>query len=130
MRTVGLNRLMGTMGVLLPLYGENTRNKNIAEEIKSLDKAMFYRYTGNPDSLNTIKLINENAEAIMNGPTLANIPVLVISSDNGDEWKNVQLQLVSWSENSEQVTIKDSEHYIYWSNLDRVVEEIEAFLKK
>lgn len=129
-RTIGMNRLLGELGVFLPLYGENIRNYNISEEVTNLDKSMFYQFAGNPTSLDTIKFINENAANVLEVPSLGEIPILVLSSDSGDEWNDVQIQLASWSENSEQVTVKNSDHYIYWSNYDEVADYIELFVEK
>lgn len=128
-RTIGLNRLLGELGFLLPLYGENVRNSLLSEKVKDLDEAMYYRFAGNSASLGTIKLINENAEKILNGSLLGETPILVLSSDNGDEWDSVQLQLASWSESSKQVKLKDSEHYLYWSNSDEALYYIGEFVE-
>ncbi len=130
LRTIGFLRFMGELGCFLPAYGENSRNKNLPESVKDIDKAMFYRFTGNADTINTIDLINENATTVLKGPLLGQVPILVLSSDSGDEWKKVQSQLVSWSENSEQVMIKKSQHYLYWSNYDQVSECIASFVEK
>ncbi|MEA4895436.1 MAG: alpha/beta hydrolase [Oscillospiraceae bacterium] len=128
-RTVGINRLLGELGHLLPIYGENIRNQQLPDNLKSLDKAMYYHFTGNSSSLNTIKLINENASKVLAGPSLGQIPILVLSSDSGNEWNDVQKQLASWSENSKQITVNDSEHYLYWSNYDEVENYIDEFIK-
>lgn len=128
-RTVGINRLLGEWGIFFPLYGENIRYQNLPSEVKKLDKSMYYQFAGNPASLDTIKLINENATNVLMGSSLGETPVLVLSSDSGDEWNNVQLQLATWSENSKQAMIDDSEHYIYWSNFDEVADYIETFIK-
>lgn len=130
LRTIGLNRLMGELGRFLPVYGENSRNKNLPEIVKDIDKAMFYRFAGNADSINTINLINENATTVLKGPLLGDVPILVLSSDGGDDWNKVQIQLASWSENSEQVMLKKSEHYLYWSNYEQVSDCIESFIEK
>lgn len=129
-RITGLNRFLGEMGILLPLYGENSRNQTIAEQIRNLDKSMFYQFLGNPASLKSIELINENAQSIMQGPSLGDTPILILSSDSGREWDDVQAQLASWSKNSEQVMIEESKHYLYWSNYRQVSECIETFVKK
>lgn len=129
-RTIGLNRLMGELGCFLPVYGENSRNKNLPEIVKDIDKEMFYRFAGNADSINTINLINENATTVLKGPLLGDVPILVLSSDGGDDWNKVQIQLASWSENSEQVMLKKSEHYLYWSNYEQVSDCIESFIEK
>lgn len=130
LRTIGLNRLMGELGCFLPLYGENIRNKNLTENVTDIDKAMFYRFAGNADSINTINLINENATVVLEGPSLEDIPILVLSSEGGDDWNNVQTRLASWSENSEQVTIEASEHYLHWSNFNQVSDRIVSFIER
>lgn len=129
-RTVAINRLLGEFEILLPIYGENIRNQQLPEEVKNLDKAMYYQFVGNSFSLNTISLINENAIKVLSGSFLGNIPILVLSSDSGDEWNEVQKQLARWSDNSKQITIKDSEHYLYWSNYNEVEEYITAFIEE
>ncbi|MGN0353205.1 MAG: hypothetical protein ACI4ES_16315 [Roseburia sp.] len=60
-----LNPILGEMGILLPLYGENNRNQTIAEQVRNLDKSMFYQFFGNLASLKSIELINENAQIII-----------------------------------------------------------------
>ena len=130
LRTIGLNRFMGELEWFLPAYGESIRNKSLPENVKDIDKAMFYRFAGNADAINTINLINENATVVLNGPLLGKVPILVLSSDSGDDWNKVQIQLASWSENSEQVMIEKSEHYLYWSNYDQVSDCMESFIEK
>lgn len=129
-RSVGVNRLLGELGLLLPLYGENIRNQKLNADLRDLDKAMYYQYAGNSSSLNVISLINENASVVLSGTSLGAIPILILSSDSGYEWKEVQMQLASWSENSKQITIKDSEHYLHWSNYDEVEDYIDSFIKE
>ena len=129
-RTVGVNRILGDLGVLLPIYGENIRNRQLPDKLKVLDKVMYDQFAGNSASLSTIRRMNENATKVLTGPSIGQIPILVLSSDSGNEWNNVQLQLASWSENSTQITINDSEHYLYWSNYKEVEAYIEIFLKE
>lgn len=130
LNTMGINRFMGELGCFLHAYGENNRNKNLPEHVKDIDKAMFYRFAGNKDTISTINLINENAATVLKGPSLGEVPILVLSSDSGDDWNKVQIQLASWSENSKQVTIENSEHYLHWSNYEQVSDCIESFLEK
>jgi pimeloyl-ACP methyl ester carboxylesterase len=129
-RTIGLSRMFGECGLLLPMYGENIRNRQLPDELKKLDKAMYYRYAGNPSTLNVIKLINENASKVLDGASLGDIPILVLSSDSGQRWNDVQRKLAAWSTNSTQVTIQGTEHYIYWSNYKEVVKYINEFIEK
>ncbi|WP_167954804.1 alpha/beta hydrolase [Anaerosporobacter faecicola] len=130
LRSTGLNRFMGNCGLLLPLYGENVRNGLLSGPIKKLDQVMYYRFAGNKDSLQTINKMNENAGEILEGPSLGNLPILVLSSDSGKAWEKVQRQLATWSSNSKQVTIEQGQHYIYWSNYEDVLQYIKEFLEE
>lgn len=128
-RFLGLNRLLGELGVLLPMYGENARYENLPDDLRIYDKAMYYRYSGSDSNYENIDYINENADAVLSGNRLGEIPILVLSSDDSTEWMQVQLQLSAWSENSSQVTIDSSGHYLHWTNYDETIENIYDFLQ-
>lgn len=128
MRVTGMNRLLGELGILLPLYGENIRNAAISEKIKDLDKAMYYRFIGNPATRQYVKLMNRNAKMVLEGSSIRNIPVLILSSDRGTVWDKVQMQLSKWFKNSTQIKIKNASHYLYWSNYDEVKYYINDFI--
>ena len=113
MRTIGINRLLGNLGILLPLYGEDIRNASLSGEVKEIDKAMYYRFAGNPSTFDSIELMNENAKKVLQGPKLDNVPILVISSDSGEAWDKVQKQLA---------------HYVYWSNDTEIINSIIEFI--
>ena len=129
-RIVGVNRLLGDLGFLLPMYGENSRNAKLPQALKGLDKAMYDRFAGNDASLGTIALMNENAAAVLAGPKLGTMPVLVLSSDQGEEWDEVQKQLASWSENSKQIKLDGAEHYLHWSNEKEVSCYLQAVVQQ
>ncbi len=128
-RTLGLNRMFGECDLMLPMYGENIRNHQLPDNLKKLDKKMYYRFAGNPSTLHTIKLINENASKVLNGASLGEIPILVLSTESGEKWNDVQQNLAAWSTNSLHVTIQGSEHYMYWSNYKKVINYIDKFIK-
>ena len=69
---------------LLPIYGDNNRNQQWPDNLKRLDKAIYYRLTGNSASLHTIELINENAAEVLADLSLGHIPILVLSFDSGN----------------------------------------------
>ncbi|WP_315119585.1 alpha/beta fold hydrolase [uncultured Clostridium sp.] len=129
LRVTGINRLLGNFGVYLPIVGENDRISMLPDEIKHIDKVMYYRYLGNKANVANINLINENAQTVLNGNTLVDIPILVLSSDSGEKWGSVQNQLSKWSENNHQVTIENSGHYIHWTNQHKVIEKIHSFVE-
>lgn len=128
-RSFGIARLLGNLGILLPVYGEDDRNAKLSGMMKELDKAMYYRYAGNSSTLSNIKWMNENAKQVLEGPHLEDTPILVLSSDSGEEWNGVQTELLSWSNNSVQIKLKDSRHYLHWSNEDVVEACINEFIE-
>lgn len=129
LRVTGINRFLGYLGMKLPYTGENLRYSLLPEEIKKIDAAMYYRYLGNNNNLDVLLHINENAKKVIENGQLKNIPLLILSSDSGEEWKVVQQELLNWSNVSKQKTINKSEHYMHWSNKENVLFEIKQFLK-
>lgn len=128
LRMVGAVRLLGDVGVFLPLYGENIRNPALPGDVRSIDRAMFYRFAGNPATFEAVGYMNENAADVMAGPRLGDIPILVLSSDSGDNWDGVQSQLAGLSDVSERVTIKGAGHYLHWYAPSEVSERIAEFI--
>lgn len=129
-RVIGVNRFFGECGVLLPMYGESIRYKKLPQSVRKIDKAMYYKYAGSYSNFENIRYINENAEKVLDGKRLENIPILILSSDNGGLWREVQEQLVKWSDNSQQIKIDNAVHYLYWSNTKEVIEHIDTFLRE
>lgn len=72
--------------------------------------------------------MNRNAKMVLEGPSIRNIPVLILSSDSGTVWDEVQMQLSKWFKNSTQIKTKNSSHYLYWSNYDEVKYYINDFI--
>lgn len=129
-RAVGLNRFLGELGILLPIYGEDTRYKNLLGDLQAIDKTMYYRYSGSYSNYINVGCINENAGIVLAGNRLGEIPTLVLSSDSGKEWEQVQVQLSGWSENCQQFTIDNASHYLYWTNYDETVNYIVKFIRE
>ncbi|GAA0725204.1 alpha/beta hydrolase [Clostridium malenominatum] len=128
-RVTGVNRLLGECDVLLPMYGESMRYKNLPQSMREIDKAMYYKYTGSYSNFKNIRYINENAEKVLDGKLLGNIPILILSSDSGRLWREVQVQLAKWSDKSQQIMIDNAAHYLYWSNTKEAIKYIDNFLR-
>lgn len=128
-RVTGIARMFGNMGINLPFVGENLRYDQLPDEIKKIDIDMYYKYLGNTNNLEFIESMNENASEVMKKGYLKDIPLIIISSQNGDEWEKVQQQLLNWSNYSSQETLSDSNHYIHWTNTDYVVNKIKEMLE-
>lgn len=127
LRVTGINRILGELGVLLPLYGKNVRNIRLTNTLQEIDKAMYYKYLGATYNMKNLKLINENAKIVLDHGTLGNLPILVLSSDSGKEWFQIQKELGKWSTNSKQIEIKGASHYLHWTNYKEVIDNIKSF---
>lgn len=128
LRVTGIARTIGNLGIKLPLLGENLRYNVLPDDIKKIDIAMYYKYLGNTSNLEYIKNINENAREVMKNGHLNNIPLIMISSDSGEDWEKTQQELLKWSNYSSQETLDNSSHYIHWTNTDYIVEKIKGLI--
>ncbi|MFB9750242.1 alpha/beta fold hydrolase [Paenibacillus hodogayensis] len=124
LRVTGVARALGNIGLLLPFAGENIRYKGLPNKIKEIDIAMYYNHLGDNSNVNSIRTMNENAQLVIDGGYLKDIPLHIVSSDSGGNWEKVQQQLLHWSNESHQETIANSKHYIHWSNKEAVLTKI------
>lgn len=124
LRVTGIARALGSIGIRLPFAGEDLRYERLPDEVKPIDLAMYYRHLGDGSNLDSIRRMRENAQTVLDGGYLTDILLLILSSDTGSQWENVQRQLVRWSNVSRHVTIPDSRHYIHWSNQEEVLQRI------
>lgn len=129
LRVTGLVRALGTVGILLPFSGENLRYPLLPDEMKEMDASMYYNHLGDASNLSFIAHINENAQAVVEGGYLHDIPLLILSSDGDQEWGEVQQQLLHWSNNSTQETIPASQHYIHWSHKEIIASKLVEMLR-
>ncbi len=130
LRFMGWNRLVGTLGVKLPFYGENERYEKLSEEVKPLDEAMFYHFTGNPETLHSIDMIQENAAIVSEDANLVSIPLLIIGTEGDKEWTDDHEELAKLSSNSRVEVIAGASHYLHWSNREDVVGFMEEFFEE
>jgi pimeloyl-ACP methyl ester carboxylesterase len=130
LRVTGIARALGNLGIKLPLLGENLRYNGISSDVRNIDKAMYYKYLGNTSNLEYINNINENAKEVINNGQLNNIPLVIISSDSGDGWEQTQQELLNWSNRSSQETLKNSSHYIHWTNTEYIVEKLKGLIEE
>jgi pimeloyl-ACP methyl ester carboxylesterase len=130
LRITGINRLLGNLGFMLPFVGEDTRNHLLPEGIRKIDAAMYYNKLGSSENLKGLGLINENAKTVIENGYLKNIPLLALAAKSDDKWAKAQEELLSWSDRSSGMVMKDSKHYLHWTNKDSVIAEILDFLNK
>lgn len=129
LRVTGIARALGNLGIKLLLLGENLRYKELPSDVKNIDIAMYYKYLGNTSNLEYIKNINENAKEVLNNEHLNNIPLVIISSHSGEDWKKTQQELLNWSNDSSQETLDNSSHYIHWTNTEYIIKKIKELIK-
>lgn len=75
---------------------------------------------------------------IEEAPAFPDIPLLVISADNHQFaqpaiealWQDIQKQIARQSVRGRQVTVPNSEHFVFLSNRERVVQEIGAMVRE
>jgi Predicted hydrolases or acyltransferases (alpha/beta hydrolase superfamily) len=130
LRITGIARALGNVGIKLPLLGENLRYNAISSDVKNIDEAMYSKYLGNTSNLEYINNINENAREVIKNGHLNNIPLVILSSDSGEDWEKTQQELLNWSNQSSQETLKNSSHYIHWSNTDYIVENLKGLIEE
>lgn len=124
LRTSGVIRCLGNLGNILPFTAEELRYSMLPSHLKDIDISMYYNKIGDKSNISVISNLNENAQTIIDNGTLKDIPLYILSSDSGEEWEEVQQQMLSWSNISNQKTIKNAQHYIHWSNREIVVSKI------
>jgi pimeloyl-ACP methyl ester carboxylesterase len=116
LRITGINRLLGGFGLMLPFVGEDTRNHLLPEDIKKIDAAMYYNKLGSSENLKGLGLINENAKTVIRNGYLEDIPLLALSAKSDDKWTKAQEELLNWSDRSRGIVMKESKHYLHWTN--------------
>lgn len=121
-RMTGIARAFGNFGIRLPFVGENVRYRSLPEEAQAADRVMYYTKLGNKDNLNAIANLNENAETVIKGGPLKDIPLIILSSDGDKKWNESQRKLAEWSNQSKQETLSGAGHYIHWTNEETVID--------
>lgn len=128
LRECGVVRALGSIGILTPMAGEDKRYKLLPEELKQIDKMMFYRNLGNKTNRSEIRNMNDNAKKVIANGKLGNIPLVILTSKNTSYWEETQKELKNWSSNSSQETIIGAGHYIHWDKPNLVIERIQEIL--
>jgi pimeloyl-ACP methyl ester carboxylesterase len=124
LRTSAVIRCLGNLGIILPFTAEELRYSMLPSHLKDIDISMYYNKIGDKSNISVIRNLNENAQTVIDNGSLKDIPLYILSSDSGEEWEEVQQQMLSWSNISNQKTIKNAQHYIHWSNREIVVSKI------
>ncbi|NTW04821.1 MAG: alpha/beta hydrolase [Peptococcaceae bacterium] len=99
-------------------------------DLKELDKAMFIKTLNNKNHLQELRM---DASVLLKNKGIGDIPLRVITSslyDQSDTTRNIQKGLLSWSTDSKQYIIKDSQHYVHWFDPQAVSSIILSLISK
>ena len=130
MRVTGVARTLGNIGIFPPFIGENQRQKMLPHDLQQMDKIMFYNKLGSDKNRDALKNINENANEVIKNGQINTIPLVILTAGKSTkEWKESQIQLKSWSNNSKQTEVTGSSHYIHWNYPNIIVEKIHELIK-
>lgn len=98
-------------------------------DLQELDEAMFIKTLNNKNQLQELRM---DASILLKHRGIGDILLKVITSslDNDSELtRNIQKGLLTWSTNSEQIVIQNSQHYLHWFNPKKVSSIIIDMLK-
>lgn len=141
--TENIGNLTGISRILYKhtkLYSYNIasifRNKLslIPNELKEIDEAMYLMSSNNKNVIDEEKNIKDNANIVLSNEKLNNIPLRIFSSDNSNKydkgWRESQEKFIEWSNNSKQVEVSETKHYIHLFNPEIINKEIKELIKK
>lgn len=130
-RVTGVARALGSVGIFPPFVGENQRLKYLPHNQQQIDKVMFYNKLGLDTNRNSLSNINENASEVIKGGKIGEIPLVILTAENSTkEWKESQVELMSWSNNSKQEVVIGASHYIHWNYPNIILDKINELIKK
>jgi pimeloyl-ACP methyl ester carboxylesterase len=88
----------------------------VSHKLQELDQAMFIKTLNNKNQLQELRM---DASVMLVNRGIGDTPLKVITSslyNESETTRNSQQGLLSWSTNSEQFVIEDSQHYVHWFN--------------
>ncbi|KOA20112.1 arylesterase [Clostridium homopropionicum DSM 5847] len=100
------------------------------EELKKLDESMFIKTLNNKNHLQEVRM---GALKLIGHNGIGDIPLKVITSstyNNLELTKNIQQGLLKWSNNSEQIIVENSQHYVHWFNPEIINSEIIEMIRE
>lgn len=99
------------------------------EELRELDESMFIKTLNNKNHLQELRM---DAKQLVNYRGIGDIPLVVVTSslyNDSESTKNIQGGLLKWSARSEQIVVKDSQHYVHWFKPQIINSKIEEMVK-
>lgn len=129
-RRCGIVRALGSIGILTPMVGESTRYKGLPKELAEIDRRQFYKNLGSAKNRSEIKNMNANANKVIEGGNIGDIPLIILTSGGEKAWESSQRELKAWSNNSKQEIVEGAGHYIHWDKPDIVTNRIKELVQR
>ncbi|KAA8746027.1 MULTISPECIES: alpha/beta fold hydrolase [Paenibacillus] len=131
----GLFRLSMQSDLVVETSNANRNElKLVPDDLKKLDTTALLHNYGNANTLDELREIAENGKVVVDHKQTLPFPLTILTADyfgaSEPEWDKTQVEFKSWSDDSKQVTIKDTDHYIHQYHPDLVADEILALVKK
>jgi pimeloyl-ACP methyl ester carboxylesterase len=101
--------------------------KQAPESFKKIDQAMFLRTFNNKNQCDEGDNKENNANTVTANGYLTDVPLRIITSEERNSYKGEaqnQVNLKKWSQNSEQIIVKESGHAIHWVHPEVINNEI------
>ncbi|WP_342415981.1 alpha/beta hydrolase [Paenibacillus sp. FSL R10-2782] len=139
-----INQLLIKTGVIRMLFHSDsiiensraTRNglKFVPDDLKEIDLTASLLKLENPNIEDELRQSRANAKVVLDNKQPFHFPLTVLTSDYlgvpNDAWSKYEKEFTSWSLQSKQLVIKNTEHYIHQYRPDLVADEILALAKR
>lgn len=126
----GITRLLSNIPNFYSSVSSYKNGLSLApEDLKELDKAMFLKNLNNKNQRDELRM---DASEIVANRYIEDVPLRIITSEeynNSTTSKKIQMDLKKWSNNSKQIFVARSRHYVHWFNPEPINNEILELLK-
>ena len=128
---VGITRLLlDTTNLYETIYSGSKNNLSlVSDKMKSLDEMMLIKTLNNKNHMQELRM---EATNIVEGGNIGTIPLIVMTSslyNDFESTREIQRDLLNWSEESRQIIVPDSQHYIHWYNPEMINEQIRLLVE-
>lgn len=118
---------------------ENSRSsrnglKFVPDELKKIDLTATLLKLKNANIDDELRQSRTNAKVVLDDKQTLPFPLTVLTADylgvTDDVWNKYEEEFTSWSVQSKQLVVKDTEHYIHQYRPDLIADEILALAKR
>ncbi len=139
-----LTQLLAKTGVLRLIFQSDSfiessraaRNglKFVPDELKQIDLAASLIKLNTANMEDELRQMHTNAKTVLDDKKPFTFPLTILTADYlgvaDDVWNKYEEEFTSWSTQSKQMVIKDTDHYIHQYRPDLIADEILALAKR